>query len=115
MKKNKEIKIGDKIWFFSACMSYGSGFKVLRVSKKSTLVTVVVEADYFNKKEYEITLYGHASSSLLSGYDRRFGNLDIDYTCDYDLVRKKTEKYEKDERFHEAGVALLNLAKYFKR
>lgn len=110
--KNKEIKKGDKIWLFSECLSYTSGFNVLRVSKKGTLVTVVVEAEYFNKKK-EIILYGHASSSLLSGYDRRFGNTDIDYTCDYDLVRKKTAKYERDERFRNAGAALLNLVKCF--
>ena len=111
--KNKEIKKGDKIWLFSEYISYTSGFNVLRVSKKGTLVTVVVEAEYFNKKKYEITLYGHASSSLLSGDDRRFGNADVDYTCDYDLVRKKTARYERDERFRDAGAALLNLVKYF--
>lgn len=111
--KNKELKKGDKIWLFTPCLSYTSGFKVLRVSKKGTLVTVVVEAEYYNMKKYEITLYGHASSSLLSGYDRKFGNTDIDYTCDYDLVRGKTERYERDKRFRDAGAALLKLVKYF--
>lgn len=115
MKKNKEIKKGDKVWYYGACMSYDANFPVLRVSKKGTLVTVVVEANYCNKNKYEITLYGHASSSLLSGFDRRYGNTDIDYTCDYDLIRAKTESYVKNERCRDAGMALLNLVKYFKR
>jgi hypothetical protein len=112
--RNKELKKGDKVWIFCACMSYDSNFPVLRVSKKGTLVTVVVEAKHYNMKKYEMTLYGHASSSLLSGFDRRYGNTDIDYTCDYDLIREKTESYNKNERYRDAGMALLNLVQYFK-
>ena len=114
--RNKELKKGDRVWLSYECLSYDSCYMVISVKKKGTLVTVVAEGKSFigDKKPYEITLYGHASSSLLSGFDRRFGNKDVYYTCDYDLIRVKTKRFERDQSLKEAGKALLNLVKYFK-
>lgn len=113
MKQNKEIKKGDKIWMYCSCLAEKEGFTVMKVKKVKTLVEVVIIEKYFDK-EYEVTLYGHRSSSMLSGYNRYFGHVDFVYTCDYDLIRKKTEKYNEDRRCIEAGRALLNIARYLK-
>lgn len=115
MKRNKEIKVGDKIWLYSACISRDSYYVVKSVKKNKTLVTVVVDVKgraYHN--DYEIIMYGHASSSLLSGYDRKFYNSELCYTCEYFLIEKETKRYERDQRFKNAGMALLNLVKYLK-
>ena len=113
MKKNKEIKKGDKIWLSSPFLSYDSFHRVLSVKKKSTLVEVIVDVEYFDKY-YEVTMYGHASSSILSGYDRKYGNQDVCYTCDYSIIEKITKRWESSEKERDAGRALLNLVKYFK-
>lgn len=113
MKQNKDIKKGDKIWTYCACLGEKEYSTVLKVKKVKTLVEVVIIEKFFNK-EFEVTMYGHSSSSLLSGYHRSIGNVDMVYTCDYDLIQKKTKKYNSDERYIEAGRALLNVAKYFK-
>ena len=113
MKKNKEIKKGDKIWLSSPFLAYDSFYRVLSVKKKSTLVEVIVDAEHFDK-HYEITMYGHASSSILSGYDRKFGNMEVCYTCDYTIVEQQTIRYHNIEKERDAGRALLNLVKYFK-
>ncbi len=112
---NKEIKVGDKIWQYAAYLDKNSYYVVSSVKKEKTLVTVVVDVKkllYY--KEYQITMYGHAPSSLLSGFDRKFKNKDVDYTCDYSLVEKKTKNYERQQEYVDAGRALLNLVKYFK-
>ena len=114
MKLNKEIKKGDKIWLYGACLGENEFFTVTKVRKVKTLVEVVVSASYFNKQT-EIVMYGHSSSSVLSGYDRRFFKRpEMGYTCDYELIKEETRKYERDERYREAGIALLNVAKFLK-
>ena len=112
--KNKELKKGDRIWMFSPLIKFDTYYQVHSVKKNGTLVTVVVGAKYPQLPEREITLYGHASSSLLSGFDRHWGYQDVCYTCDYELITKKYEEFIRHERFINAGVALLNLVKYFK-
>ena len=114
MKQNKEIKVGDKIWMYSECLDEREYHTVVSVRKVKTLVEVVVSAKFFDK-EFEITMYGHRSSSLLSGYEKNYYNhLDMGYTCDYDLIRKKTDRYNRDQRYRDAGIALLNFAKYIR-
>jgi hypothetical protein len=114
-KTNKKIKVGDKIWVDCACLREDAYYIVSSVKKVKTLVTVVVDvpANSFHKA-YQITMYGHASSSLLSGFDRWFGNKDIHYTCDYELIEEKTRRYEWDRKYIDAGMAFLNLVKYIK-
>lgn len=112
---NKEIKIGDKIWLYSACLDENSYYVVSSVKREKTLVTVVVDAkNVLYYKDYQITMYGHASSSLLSGFDGKFQNKDIDYTCDYSLIEEKTKSYNREQKYADAGRALLYLVKYFK-
>ena len=114
MKLNKEIKKGDRIWLNSAFLAEKEFFTVVKVRKEKTLVEVVVSASLFSTQR-EIVMYGHCSSSLLSGYDRKFfSSPDTVYTCDYEIVRKNTLEYERDKRLKEAGRALLNIAKFFK-
>lgn len=113
MKKNKEIKKGDKIWLNFAYLRYDSFYVVLSVKKKGTLVDVVADAERYGK-HYEIVMYGHASSSILSGYDRKYGNQDVCYTCDYSIIEKITKRWESSEKERDAGRALLNLVEYFK-
>ena len=110
---NKEIKKGDKIWIFCAYLDRNSYYVVKSVKKSGTLVSIVVEASHYDKI-YEIKMYGHASSSLLSGYDRKFGRQDTYYTCEYSLIEDETKMRERDEKYRSAGIALLNIAKYFK-
>ena len=68
----------------------------------------------YNGKTYEVTMYGHYNSCILSGYYRKWGNDETCYTCDYSLIQKKTDKYESELKQMNAGQALLNLIKYFK-
>jgi len=110
---NKEIKKGDKIWLFCAYLDRNRYYVVKSVKKSGTLVSIVVEASLYDKI-YEIKMYGHASSSLLSGYDRKFGRQDTYYTCEYCLIEEEKRMYERDEKYRSAGIALLNIAKYFK-
>lgn len=114
MKQNKEIKKGDKIWLYSTFVDEDSFYTVISVKKVKTLVEVVVSATYYDEKEYEILMYGHRSSSMLSGYDKRYYNPELEYTCDYDLIRQKKKRYNDDQHYKSAGIALLNLAKYLK-
>lgn len=114
MKQNKDIKKGDKIWMYCECLDEREFHTVISVRRVRTMVEVVVKAKFFDK-ELEITMYGHQSSSLLSGYEKYYYNhTDIGYTCDYELIRKKTERYNRDQRYKDAGIALLNVAKYLK-
>lgn len=46
MKKNKEIKKGDKIWLNSVYLSYASHHIVKSVKKKGTLVEVLSMQNY---------------------------------------------------------------------
>lgn len=114
MKLNKQIKKGDKIWLNSAYLSEKEYFTVVKVRKVKTLVEVVVAVTLFHSQR-EIVMYGHCSSSMLSGYDRKFfSSQDTVYTCDYEIVRKKTLEYENNKKFKEVGMALLKIAKFFK-
>lgn len=112
---NKEIKVGSKIWINDAYMSKDGYYVVSSVKKEKTLVTVVVDVpeSYLNKA-YQITMYGHASSRILSGFDRKWGRKDTTYTCDYYLVEEKTKRYVHDDELKNAGRALLNIVKFFK-
>ena len=113
---NKEIKVGDKVWAYAACIDEDAYYIVSSVKKDKTLVIVTVDVPaHFGYKDYQIIMYGHASSSLLSGYDIKFRNKDIDYTCDYSLVEKKTRIYEGERKYREAGYDFLRLVKYFKQ
>jgi len=114
MKQNKEIKKGDKIWLYSTFLDEDSFYTVISVKKVRTLVEVVVSSINYEGKEYEILMYGHRSSSILSGYDKCYHNPELEYTCDYDLIRQKTKRYNDDQHYRSAGIALLNLAKYLK-
>ena len=112
---NKEIKKGDKIWVYAACLDRDAFYIVSSVKKEKTLVSVVVDVPAkYGYKECQITMYGHASSSLLSGFDRKFGNKEIGYTCDYSLIEDKTRRYEWDRKRIDAGIAFLGIVKYFK-
>jgi hypothetical protein len=96
--KNKELKKGGQIWIYSPWLGRNSSFPVKSVKKNGTLVTVVIEVSYLDKK-HEATLYGHASSSMLSGYVRYydFGH-EVYFTCDFDLIEKWTNNRKRDEK-----------------
>lgn len=107
--KNKEIKKDGQIWVYTPCIGRNSGFPIKSVKKVGTLVTVVIEVSFFDKV-HETTLYGHASSSMLSGYDRYFGFGDDEYlTCDFGLIEKLTDKYVMDKKYKRIGKNLKDL------
>lgn len=115
--RNKELKVGDKVWINSAHMSYSkSGYIVKSVKKSKTLVTVVVEGELLGceDKPYDFTMYGHCNSSILSGFDRKWGQDYTCYTCDYNIIERKTEQSEFDAKLKDAGRALLNVVRIFK-
>ena len=114
--RNKEIKVGSQIWLCVVHLSMASGYTVKKVKKSGKLVEAVCDVEHPFKKGTinEMTFYGHYNSSLLSGYDRVFGRENVYYTCDYDIIRKKTEDYEYHQRQIKVGNALLELAKCFK-
>ena len=114
--RNKELKVGDKVWINSAHMSYSkSGYIVKSVKKSKTLVTVVVEGAFDREdKPYDFTMYGHCNSSILSGFDRKWGMDYTCYTCDYNIIERKTEQSEFDAKLKDAGRALLNVVRIFK-
>ena len=112
--RNKELKVGDKIWIYSAYMAISSGYIVKSVKKSKTLVTVTCEGDEYNGKQYDLIMYGHCNSRLLSGYDRKYGRDDITYTCDYSLILKKSAAFDCEQKQLNAGRALLEIVKYFK-
>lgn len=112
---NKELKVGSKIWLYSIGLDEDDCYIVKSVKKDKTLISVVVEAKYFNEEVYEMKMYGHASSSILSGFDRKFRYSDLCYTCDYSLVEKKTRIHKGEMKYREAGYDFLRLVKYFKQ
>lgn len=112
--RNKELKVGDKVWIYAPHMAISSGYIVKSVKKSGTSVSIVVEVECFNNEFYEFKMYGHCNSSILSGFDRKWGDDDVCYTCDYSLIQKKTDKYESEQKQLNAGRALLEIVKYFK-
>ena len=102
--KNKEIKKGGQIWICTPFLRRTSSCPVISVKKAGTLVTVVIRCMYFDKKEYEVTLYGHANSSMLSGYDRKFNfGQETYYTCDFDIIEKWTKERNTKSKYEEIG------------
>ena len=114
VKRNKDIKVGDKIWINAPSLAYDAYYTVKSVKKEKTCVTVVVKALDFYNKEFEIVMYGHVSSCILSGFNRRYGEIDVTYTCEYDIIKKETERQNQNERYLSAGRALLQIAKFLK-
>ena len=115
--RNKELKVGDRVWIYAAYMSrLKSGYTVKSVKKSKTLVTIVAEADWSigNEKPYEVTMYGHCNSSILSGFDRKYGQDYTCYTCDYVLIEEKSRRADEDAKLKHAGRALLNVVEFFK-
>lgn len=114
--RNKELKVGDKVWLHEAYMSRLNGYTVKSVKKSKTLVTVVAEKEHPFRKDkfYEITLYGHCNSRILSGFDRVWSRDADFYTCDYDLIDAKSRIEKENHKLREAGRTLLKLSNYFK-
>lgn len=114
--RNKELKAGDKVWIYEAYMSRTeSGYVVKSVKKSSTLVSIVVEDEGFDGKLREFKMYGHCNSSILSGFDRKWGVDYICYTCDYNLIERRTEQEDYDTKLKDAGRALLRITNFFKQ
>ena len=109
--KNKELKVGDKIWLLITNISQEDFYPVKRVKKKGTLVDVVVEAKRYDDTTYEIQLYGHTSSSILSGFDRKLGRRGVYYTCEYGLVREETDFRNYHQKYVDVGRAAIRLVK----
>lgn len=103
--KNKELKKGGQIWIYSPYLAKGESWPIVSVKKVGTLVTVVIRRERFHGNKFdEITLYGHASSSLLSGYDKhyRFGG-ETYYTCDFELIEQWTKERNTKSKYEEIG------------
>lgn len=114
MKKNKELKTGDKIWRYAPYVSMSSNYTVKSVKKENTLVSIVAERKNWcgsKEKIKEIKMYGHCSSSMLSGYDNFWNSQKEVYTCDYDLCLENTRTQEAWERENTIGNAVLEIAK----
>ena len=111
--KNRDLKVGGKIWVFAPYLKETEYYTIKSVKKKKTLVEVVVIA-HLGKNEYEVIMYGHCSSSMLSGYDRKFLDGSFVFTCDYSYIRKETEKEKRRDVLVEAGRDLMNIVRHFK-
>lgn len=109
--KNKELKKGCQIWIYSPYLRKSESWPITSVKKTGTLVTVVIRRNRFNNDKFDdITLYGHASSALLSGYDKhyRFGG-ETYYTCDFELIEKWTKERNTKSKYEEIGRNLKHL------
>lgn len=109
--KNKELKKGGQIWILSPYLGKSESWPIISVKKTGTLVTVVIRRNRFHEDKFDdITLYGHASSALLSGYDKifSFGN-ETYYTCDFDLIEKWTNNRKREEKYENIGRNLKKL------
>ena len=109
--KNKELKKGGQIWIYCPYLGKSESWPITSVKKTGTLVTVVIRRNRFHDDRFDdITLYGHASSALLSGYDKRFsfGN-ETYYTCDFDLIERWTNNRKRDEKYENIGRNLKKL------
>lgn len=109
--KNKELKKGGQIWIYSPYLGKSESWPIISVKKTGTLVTVVIRRNRFHEDRFDdITLYGHASSALLSGYDKifSFGN-ETYYTCDFDLIEKWTNNRKREEKYENIGRNLKKL------
>lgn len=115
MKKNKELKAGDKVWWYTAYIGRAYGYTVTSVKKEKTLVSVIAERTAMKgDKPKEIKMYGHGSSSLLSGYDSMFGRGHEMYTCDYELIEEKSDTEEYWQRERKIGQAVLEIVEQIK-
>lgn len=108
---NKEIKVGDKIWPYWQFIREENGLSVVSVKKNKTLVTVEVEFSFFDKIK-RMVLYGHASSSMLSGYERNAYRCNEVFTCDWEQVYRLKEKGERESNCKEAGRLLYMLKNF---
>ena len=84
--------------------------------KSKTLVTVVAECEhpFRDDRVYELTLYGHCNSHILSSFDRVWGCDEICYTCDYNLIERKSRDEDRNSKLKAAGKALLDIVEFFK-
>ena len=108
---NKELKKGGQVWIYSHRMLRSYSYPVISVKKTGTLVTVVIRCENALEDKYQdVTLYGHASSSLLSGYERKYNfGRDVYYTCDFDLIEKWSNERQRDSKYEEIGRNLKKL------
>ena len=115
--RNKEIKVGDKIWLYAPYMSRDkSGYTVKSVKKSKTLVTVVAEIEHPWKKgnRYEAVFYGHYNSRILSSYDKVWGRDEDCYTCDYNIIDKISIREDINIKLKQAGRTLLDFVDFIK-
>ncbi len=110
--KNKDLKKGDKIWILSDHMRKEEGLVIKSIKKRGTLVSIVAEK-WFDKT-YDVQLYGHASSHILSGYDKKARGQSLIYTCDHSYVEQETKDYEANMRLIKGGKILQELVDFLK-
>ena len=111
MKKVKELKVGDRVWMYSAHMAYDSGFVIKSIKKEKTLAIVTIDWDVFGKHK-DVICYGHVSGELLvyngAGFDSN-----IPLVCDYKRITEKSEKSERDYKYIKVGEWLTAIVRAF--
>lgn len=110
IKKNKDIKVGDKLYSLNEYLHISDYYIVESVKKKGTLVTVTAAfEDHSGKGTF--LLYGHASAATLSGYGRCYHNAFEFYTCDSVIVNAIKRKLESKEKRENVGYHVIELFK----
>lgn len=112
MKKVKELKVGDKVWYLAANMDPSSGYIVKSIKKQKTLAIVTIDYHLFGKHK-DVICYGHVSGELLvfngQGFERT-----TPLVCDYARVLELTDISERRQKLINRGTALNAIFREFK-
>lgn len=100
-KKLRELKIGDRIWYFN----YTDTTPIYVVKKKrmGDLMTVTVKWD---DSEYEC--FGHAFGYVLTGYQKSL-HTSILFSTDYEGIVSRVKRGMEESRYANIGRIAMKL------
>lgn len=101
MKKVKDLKVGDKVYNYSACLSPDAGFVVKSIKKQKTLAIVTIDWNVFDNHK-DVICYGHVSGELLV-YNGAGFETNIPLVCDYKRIEEMTKSYYEGQGRREIG------------
>lgn len=100
-KKLKDLKKGDRVCYYH--YSDTTPIIVTKVKRTGDVMEVTVRWD-----DSEYVTYGHALGYILTGFSRKWRSTVL-LTSDFDDVRNREAKKEKDHTYNSIGRSVVNL------
>ena len=100
-KKLKDLKKGDRVCYYH--FSDTTPITVIKAKRTGDVMEVTVKWD-----DSEYVTYGHALGYVLTGFSRKWRSTVL-LTSDFDDVRDREAKKEKDKTYNSIGRSVVNL------